>query len=146
MSYQPRNPDYRATTTSMFDKAPFVVDLGIEMLDCGPGWCESELTLKPRHMQHHQYAHAGVMATIADHTAGAAAGTLVAADETILSVEFKVDLMRPGLGQALFCRAEVVKPGRTLSFVRAEVFAINNGTKKLVSKSNLTMAILPEQT
>ena len=64
--------NYREVVEVAFREAAFLVDLGIRLVDCGPGWVESSLPLEPRHRQHTGLVHAGVQATIADHTAGTA--------------------------------------------------------------------------
>lgn len=138
-----RNPDYRAAVERIFATAPFVRSLGIELIDLGPGWCQTQMPLSDRHCQHHGYVHAGVQATLADHSAGAAASTLIAVDEQILSVEFKVNLLRTARGELLHCRAAVLKPGRTITVVEAEVYAETRAERTLVSKAIVTLATVP---
>lgn len=139
------NPEYRAGVERAFAEAAFVKDLGIQLLNCGPGWCESELVLAPRHFQHTGVVHAGVQTTIADHTAGAAASTVVAPKDKILTAEFKVNLLRPGHGQKLWCRAQVLKPGRMMVVVESDVYCLHDGEKTLISKLMATMAVLGER-
>lgn len=127
---------------AIFHQAPFIQELGIELLDCGPGWCENQLVLRPQHLQQDGYVHAGVQTTLADHTAGAAAYTLIPPAAYVLSVEFKMHLLRPGVGQSLMCRATVLKPGRRLNIVESEVFALDGATRKLVAKFIGTMATI----
>jgi uncharacterized protein (TIGR00369 family) len=124
----------------IFSDAPFVRSLGIELVDLGPGWCETELAITDRHKQQHGYVHAGVQATLADHSAGAAASTLIAADEQILSVEFKLNLLRAARADRLRCRASVLRPGRTITVVEAEVYAVQDAGDSLVSKATVTLA------
>ena len=81
---------------------------------------------------------------MADHTAGAAASTVVPAGQAVLTVEFKHHLLRPGVGESLRCRATVLKPGRMLCVVEAEVFAIHQGQETLITKTLATMAVVPE--
>ncbi|MBF0236373.1 MAG: PaaI family thioesterase [SAR324 cluster bacterium] len=126
----------------MFESAAFVHENGIELVDCGPGWCESRLTVKSHHLQQNGFLHAGLQATIADHTAGAAACSLIGSDEAILSIEFKLNLLRPGIGESVRCRGEVIKPGKTVIVTEAWVYSIHNGQEKLVSKMTATMAVV----
>lgn len=137
------DPNYRQVVTDAFREAAFLRELGVELLECGPGWCESVLRLEPRHLQHTGVIHAGVQATIADHTAGAAAMTVTGADDFILTTEFKIHLLRAGTGDALRCRAQVLKPGKAFHVVEAEVFALADDRKTLISKLTATMAVLP---
>jgi uncharacterized protein (TIGR00369 family) len=136
-----RNPDYRQITEQVFLSAPFVQSLGIELLDLGQGWCRTKMVITERHCQQHGYVHAGAQATLADHTAGAAAGTLVAADETVLSIEFKINLLRPADCEELFCEGRVIKPGKRFSIAESSVWA-DTFDGRLVSKTQLTMAVV----
>ncbi|HVL75269.1 MAG TPA: PaaI family thioesterase [Noviherbaspirillum sp.] len=136
------NPHYRDTIAASFREAQFLVDLGIRLVDCGPGWCETVLELAPRHCQHHGFVHAGVQATIADHTAGAAAMSVTPEGSTVLTSEFKIHLLRPGKGERLTARAQVLKPGRMFHVVECEVFALTGDERSLVSKLSATMAVV----
>lgn len=140
---QSPNPHYREVIESSFRQANFLVDLGIRFVDCGPGWCETLIELTPRHRQHHGFVHAGVQATIADHTAGAAAMSVTPEDATILTSEFKIHLLRPAKGERLTCRAQVLKPGRMFHVVESEVYAHDGERRGLVSKLVATMAVVP---
>ncbi|WP_454256182.1 PaaI family thioesterase [Pseudomonas sp. Marseille-Q8238] len=137
------HPRYRELVETGFTAANFIGDLGIRATDCGPGWVEAELDIQPRHLQQNGFIHAGVQATLADHSAGAAAATLVAEGQTVLTLEFKLNLLRPARGQCLLCRAEVLKAGRQVSVVEAEVFSLEGGEKYLFSKATVTMAVVP---
>lgn len=139
---QSPNPDYREVVEQGFSKAAFLSDLGITLADFGPGWCESTLRIEPRHLQQTGIIHAGVQTTIADHTAGGAAMSMTPAHEFILTTEFKMHLLRPGIGESLLCRADVLKPGRRFHVVEAQVFALDRGKKTLISKLVGTMAVL----
>ena len=137
------DPNYRKVVEDAFREAAFLTDLGIKLEDFGPGWCETSLRIEPRHLQHTGVVHAGVQATIADHTAGAAAISITPAESFILTSEFKIHLLRTGMGESLLCRSQVLKPGRAFHVVEAEVFALAEGKKTLVSKLSATMAVLP---
>ena len=138
----PQNPDYETVIHDIFAQAGFVNELGIVLQAVGVGWCETTLAVEMRHLQQNGFIHAGVQATMADHTAGAAAATLMAAKEAVLTVEFKIDLLRPAVGEQLRCRAEVVKPGKRITFVESAVYAVHNSESKLVSKLAATMTFV----
>ncbi|MFA6412482.1 MAG: PaaI family thioesterase [Syntrophales bacterium] len=137
-----KNPHYRQVIEAGFKGAAFVNDIGITLLDCGPGWCESSVTILPRHLQHGGLVHAGVQSTIADHTAGAAATTILAQGQFVVTAEFKINLLRAAKGDSLFCRAQVLKPGKLLIVVEAEVFVVSGTTKDFVSKTTATMSVM----
>lgn len=88
--------------------------------------------------QQHGYIHAGVVGMIVDSAAGYAAMTVAPEGASILSVEYKMNMLRPADGEKLIARGEVVKSGRTLCITRGEVFAIKDGKS--------TMCALMQQT
>ncbi len=137
-----QNPRYRQKVEEIFSRAAFISDVGIKVSDVGPGWCETTLNILPKHLQQDAFIHAGVQATMADHTAGGAAGSLVKADEIVLSVEFKINFLRPAMGDSLRCKAVVLKAGKTLIVAEAEVFARPNEVEKLVAKATVTLAVV----
>jgi uncharacterized protein (TIGR00369 family) len=105
-----------------FGKQAAMVSLGAELIKVAPGVVEIELPYRADLTQQNGFMHAGIITTIADSACGYAAYTLMPADSDVLSVEFKVNLMRPGKGARFVAVAEVLKPGRTLTVVRADVF------------------------
>ena len=108
------------------------------------GRFETQLAIEHRHAQQDGFVHAGVTGTMADHTMGYAAYTVIPEDHRILSVEYKLNFIRPAVGQELICRARIIKPGRTLIPTEAEVLAANRGATKLVAKAMASMAVVPE--
>ncbi len=124
----------------IFNAAPFVANLGIRLVSLGSGTCETELDVEPRHFQQDGFVHAGVQATMADHTAGGAAATIIEPDHIVLTVEFKINLLRAAKGDRLTCRSKVLKPGSRLIVVESEVQCENDGTSILVSKTTASIA------
>jgi uncharacterized protein (TIGR00369 family) len=124
----------------IFRAARFISDLGIELESVGDGECVTTLAIEDRHLQQDGYVHAGVHATIADHTAGVAAATMLRKHQLVLSVEFKINLLRAAKGERLVCRAEVLKPGKRFSVVESEVSCVDGGNERLVSKMTATIA------
>lgn len=137
-----QNPDFLIKAKEIFDKANFIVDMGVELVEVKEGYTKTQLLIKPKHLQQNGFVHAGVQASIADHTAGVAAITLVKPDETILSVEFKVNLLRPASGEYLICESEVLKQGKSLIIVESEVYSKDGEKEKLVSKATITLAVM----
>ena len=134
--------DFQKAIEQGFSHAPFVAHLGIELADLGPGWCEAGLAVQPWHLQQTGVVHAGVLATLADHCAGAAATTRCAPGEFVVTAEYKINLLRGARGERLHCRAEVLKPGQTLTVVESSVYAEHAGKRELVAKLNATMAVV----
>ena len=139
----PRDPDWRARIPAMFDAAPFVAGVGFTLHAFSPRGAETSLVLADRHLQQDGVVHAGVQATIADHTGGMAAATLLAADEIVLTIEFKINLMTAARGERLVCRGKVLKPGRRVVVSEAEVFAVTGDVETLASKATVTLTFVP---
>jgi len=127
---------------AFFRRAPFVADLGIDVDAIGAGECTTSLAIAPRFLQHSGQVHAGVLTTLADHTAGAAAQTLAAEGSFVATAELKISLLRPAKGERLVCRGRVLKPGKQVSFVEAEVRAVEGDQQHLVAKVSATMAMV----
>jgi len=128
-----------------YGATPFMVDLGVEPVAVAEGRMTAVLNIALRHLQHTGQVHAGVMAALADHTMGAAAQTLAASGLWALTAELKTSMLRPGKGERLVCEAVVIKPGRSISFTEAEVFAESGGARLLVMKASATMALVPAE-
>ena len=126
----------------IFKAAPFIASLGIELESVSQGRCHTSLALRPDHLQQNGVVHAGVIATMADHTAGGAAGSVLERGSYPLTVEFKINLLRAASGDYLTCRAGVLKAGRTLIVAESEVFASTKAEEVLVAKAMVTLAIL----
>ena len=126
----------------IFNAAPFVANLGIRLVTIGSGICETELDVEPRHLQQDGFVHAGVQATMADHTAGGAAATMIEPGHIVLTVEFKINLLRAAKGDQLTCRSKVLKPGSRLIVVESEVLCKNEETSILVSKTTASMTVV----
>ena len=96
--------------------------------------------------QQHGFVHGGVVGTIADSAAGYAAMTVVPASASVLTVEYKMNLMAPADGERLIARGEVVRPGRTLIVTRAEVFAVKAGRETLCALMQQTIMVMHGKT
>ncbi len=104
-----------------FARQGFMALLGGRLVEVAPGRCVIEAEARPDLTQHHGHLHAGLLTTLADNACGFAAMTLMPEGVEPLSVEFKINFLRPARGALAVARAEVVKPGRTLTVCRAEV-------------------------
>jgi uncharacterized protein (TIGR00369 family) len=140
---KPLNPSFAADVAASFAQQPIMTLIGARLALVEPGVVEIELPYRSDLTQQNGYIHAGVVTTIADSAAGYAAFSLMPGGAGVLSVEFKVNLLRPSKGELFVARAEVIKAGRTLSVVRADVFAIDGEPeRKLVATMQGTMMCL----
>jgi uncharacterized protein (TIGR00369 family) len=133
--------DRESRVRGIFDDANFVRHLGMELTLVDDGACETSLTPLEHHLQQHGFIHAGVLATLADHTSGCAARSAVGLDEDVLTIEFKMNYLRPATADRLRCRAVVLRGGKSIVVVEAEVFAIKGAQEKLVCKGIFTLAV-----
>ena len=99
--------------------------LGVEFRGVGAGVCELAVKFDETLTQQHGYFHAGVTSTLADNAAGYAAYSIMPENSTVLTTEFKLNLLAPARGPTLVARAEVIKPGRTLVIVRSDVYSVD---------------------
>ena len=137
------NPSFAEAVTRSFADQPIMDLIGAELSLVEPGLVEITLPYRDDLAQQHGYLHAGVVATIADSACGYAAYSLMPAGSEVLSVEFKVNMLRPARGENFVARAEVIKAGRTLTVVRSDVFAVSeNAERVLVATMQGTMMCL----
>ncbi len=122
---KPLNPSFADDVARSFAQQPIMDLIGARLSLVEPGVVEITLPYRADLAQQHGYLHAGVITTIADSACGYAAFTLMPAGSNVLSVEFKVNLLRPAQGVEFVTRAEVIKAGRTLTVVRADVFGLD---------------------
>lgn len=141
-SFKPFDPGFEARVREIFSAAPFVAELGFTPVNIAAGAVSTELAVKKKHEQQNGFVHAGVLATIADHTAGAAAGTLIFADKIVLTAEFKINLLRPAKGEKVICDAFVLKNGKTLIIADSFVYTVMGSRKKLVARATVTLAVV----
>jgi uncharacterized protein (TIGR00369 family) len=117
----------------------FIADLGIEAVRYDKGYLEARLEILPRHRQQDQYIHAGVLAAMADHTAGYAAFSLVADDFRILTIEFKINFFRPAYGQSLICKSRILHQGGQVLVGESEVYDHQPEEDILAAKATVTL-------
>lgn len=116
---------------------------GFRVTDVEDGLFHTRLTVRPEHRQQDGFVHAGVIATMADHTAGYAAYTIVSGDVRILSIEFKINFFKPAAGDELVCRSNVIHPGRTVIVSESDVFSVSGTDEKRVSRATVTLMAVP---
>lgn len=128
-----------------FARQKFMNFIGGKVVKVEDGFCEIHLPFKEELTQQHGFFHAGVISTLADNAAGYAAFSKMDENSSILTVEFKLNLMSPGDGEMLIAKAKVLKSGKTLTICRADVFVIKNGKEKLCAAAQSTLIQLHNQ-
>ena len=141
--HQPRNPSFAEEIKQSFAKQTIMSLIGAELSRVEPGVVEITLPYRADLAQHHGFLHAGVVTTIADSACGYAAYSLMPPKSEVLSVEFKVNLLRPAKGEVFVAVSEVLKSGKTLTVVRADVFGLDqSGRRELIATMLGTMMCL----
>jgi uncharacterized protein (TIGR00369 family) len=136
----------RRLVQRIFQNAEFIRSMGIELTSFGKGWCETRVNGSSSLRQQHGLIHAGVLMTLADHTCGGAAASTVVEDRDVITLENKASFLRPASGPNLFCRAEVLRSGRNIVFVEAEVIDEREEGRVMVAKASSTLAVIPLNT
>ncbi len=117
----------------------FIKYCGIHALKIEKGLFESKVKIEANHRTQDGFIHAGLIATMFDHTAGYAAFTLVPEDIRILTIEFKINFFKPAYGNELICRSEIISKGEQLVVAQSSVFDLRDTHEKMVSRSTITM-------
>jgi uncharacterized protein (TIGR00369 family) len=123
----------------------FIRFCGLTAEDAQWGRFQSRVEITSDHRQQDGFIHAGVMATMADHTAGYSAFTTVPDEMQILTVEFKVNFLRPAFGDSLVCRSQVIREGRQVIVSESEVFDIRPEGEVSVAKAMVTLMAVPRE-
>ena len=139
MPHQASNPKFVEEVKESFAEQMVMSLIGGELARVEAGIIEITLPYRRDLTQQHGYVHAGIITTIADSACGYAAYTLMPPGSDVLAVEFKLNLLRPAKGETFTARAEVIKSGRTLTVVRADVHAFTGDQRELVASMQGTM-------
>ena len=123
------DPDFAERVRKSFDAQGIMDHIGATLTLIEPAVCEIELPYSDAVSQQYGFFHGGVIGTIADSAGGYAAFGLMDAEDGILTVEYKLNLMAPADGDLLVARGQVVRVGRTLTVARAEVGVVKNGVE-----------------
>lgn len=124
-------------------KQPFSILLGAQLNALAPGRCELQVTIAEHLKQQHGFVHGGVLSYLADNALTYAGGTALRVP--VLTGEFKINYVRPAVGDRLVARAEAVHVGKTQAVCRCEVFAISATGEKLCALAQGTIVAAPEQ-
>jgi uncharacterized protein (TIGR00369 family) len=138
----PKDPGYAARVRASFDRQGVMRLIGAHLTELSPGYCRIELPFRSDLAQQHGYIHAGIVSTIIDSAGGFAGFTLFPADSSVLTAEYKLNLLAPAVGERLIAVGEVVKPGRTLVITRGEVYAEVEGKRTLCAIMQQTLMVM----
>jgi len=142
ITFTPAFAGYAERARSSFTRQGAMALIGAQIVDVRPGYCAIAIKPRPEISQQHGYVHAGIVSAIVDSAGGYAGFTLFPADASVLTVEYKLNLIAPASGERLVAEAEVVKPGRTLAITRGEVYAEADGRRTLCAIMQQTLIVL----
>lgn len=121
-TYQVRDPGFEQRVRDSFARQRAMEFLGATLDEVAPGFAEVSLAYRPELSQQHGFFHGGIIGTIADTAAGYAGYTLMPRDASVLTVEYKLNLMAPADGERLLAKGRVIRPGKNLVITQADVF------------------------
>jgi len=127
MAFQAADPGFEARVRASFGRQGAMKLIGAVLTRVEPGIATIELPYRADLGQQHGFFHAGMTAAIADSAAGYAAFSLFPASSSVLTVEFKINLIAPADGERLVATGRVKKPGRTLTICEFEIVAHKGG-------------------
>ena len=135
--------DYALRVRDSFARQGLMKHLGARLTVLAPGECEIRVPFSPGLTQQHAYFHAGVSGAIADNACGYAAYTLMPTDSSVLTVEYKMNLLAPADGEELIARARVLRSGKTLKICAADVYVLKGGRETHCATVLSTIMCLP---
>lgn len=136
-------PAVAAAIRKTLEGQGFTKLVGAQIVAVEPGVVVMALDRRPEVLQQNGLFHGGVIAYLVDNATTAAAATVInRAKRTVITAEYKINLVAPSAGDRITCRAEVVKPGRSLTVVEAKVFCRTDGEDRLVAVALATIANL----
>ena len=143
--FEPRAVDWEARVRDSFARQPYMRHLGAGLASLRPGRVVIEVDFDRSLTQQHGFFHAGVTSSIADSAGGYAGFSLFPPDSSVLTVEYKMNLINPARGERLRAIGQVVRSGRTLTFCELQVFGVHAGAETLCATGQQTLICLAGQ-
>lgn len=139
MNFEPKDENFVNKVRESFEKQEVMKLLGAELTRVEAGLVEIKLPYRKKLTQQNGFLHAGITTTIADSACGYAAFSLMPKNTGVLSVEFKVNLLSPAIGEFFLAEAKVLRAGKNLSVVQSDVFAVSGENRKQIAVMLATM-------
>lgn len=142
--FEPRDSDYERRVRDSFAQQGLLATFAADLREVKPGAVEIVVPFAPGLTQQDEFFHAGVGVSILDSACGYSALTLMAPGLRVLTVELKVNLLAPAVGEYLHAHGEVVRPGRNLTVCRGDAYAVSGDESKQVATILATMSSIAE--
>jgi uncharacterized protein (TIGR00369 family) len=140
--YESKNPEYKALIADKLSRQYFMNHIGFELTHIEAGYIEGSAPITQFLRQQDGRVHGGVTATVADLVTGFAAFTLVGPNDRVVTADIKISYFSPGLGDRVFGRGWVIKPGSRLHFCEAEIFTFDGEKSTLIAIATAIMAVI----
>ncbi len=131
--FEPKYPDYVARVEKSFSDQAVMKTIGASIEAISPGKIEIEFPYQSNLTQQNGFIHAGIVSTVLDSACGYAAFSLMPQDVSVLTIEFKINLLSPATGDRFRGYGKVKKAGRNISVAEAELYAFSDQGKNLVA-------------
>ena len=141
--WESRNPSFERIVRESFDRQSHMATLKARITRLEPGAVDLTAPYDPQFGQQNGFWHAGAVASLADSANGYAAFSLAPAGTDVLAVEFKINLLAPAQGESFRAEGRVLRPGRTLTVCRADVFGVTGDESALIATMLSTIIIRP---
>lgn len=145
--FTPADPDWDAKVRDSFARQGAMATIGARLVHLEPGHAHISVDYADAIAQQHGYVHGGVVGMLADSAGGYAGFSMMPPGASVLTVEYKMNLLAPADGQTILAKGRVLKPGRTLVVTQVDVFAHKHGQTKLCAtmlQTLMTMAGRPD--
>lgn len=134
--------DFRERITSSFQRQAAMRLIGAQLTRTEHGTVEIELPFDEKLTQQHGFLNAGVISAALDTACTYAAYTIIDPAASLLTIEFKVNLMSPGRGEWFLFRGEVTKPGSNIIVADGRAYSVGDGPAKLIASMTGTMMVM----
>jgi uncharacterized protein (TIGR00369 family) len=141
-AFKPTDPEFAERIRSSFAKQGVMHLLGARLDDIEPGLCRISVPFRGELSQQDGFFHAGITGTIGDSAGGYAGYTLMPEASRVLTVEFKINLLRPASGSIMVAEGRVVRAGRNLTFTQVTIEVGDGKTMKACASMSQTLACI----
>jgi len=141
--FQPKDPAFAARVRASFARQKAMDLIGARLTVVEPGYTEITLPYRPELTQQTAHVHCGILGMIADSACGYAAYSLMPATSSLVTVEYKINILAPAKGD-LVARGQVIRPGRTLTVARGEIFTADGMHVASMQQTLMMLADTPD--
>ena len=143
--FKPKDPAFEARVRASFSRQQVMSELSASLSHLQPGRVEIRFPFQERFTQQHGFLHAGIVATVLDSACGYAAFSLMPAEASVLTVEYKINLLAPASGEYFIAQGQVLRPGRTITVCQGIVVAWQANAEVTVAAMQASMMAIHDR-